>query len=148
MQSKRLVCVAIIFVALSSATPASARDTEVSLSARAAAESELGRSALYNIPFYMKGQPHPKVASKLLEIRSGQSTRGMFRSDEDSCNVAFLSAIKVLQERAQESGADAIVNVVSITRNKLTESATDFRCVAGTAVVHVGLRGDIVKLEK
>jgi hypothetical protein len=52
----------------------------------------------------------------------------------------------VLQERAQDEGGDAIVDIVSITRRKKTESASEFRCVAGALIVHVGLRGTIVRL--
>lgn len=127
--------------------PASARDTDVMLNAKAAAESETGKAALFSIPFYMKDQKHPRVAKKLIEVSTNQSTRGAFRSDEKSCEVAFLSSMKVLQQKTQEAGGDAIIDIVSITRGKQTESPTDFRCVAGTMVVHVGLKAQIVKLE-
>lgn len=129
------------------AAPASARDTEVILDAKAAAESEQGKAALLDIPFYMKGQEHPEVVKKLIQVSANRSTRGVFRSDEDSCRVAFLSAMIVLQERAQTEGGDALVDVVSITRGKLTESPTEFRCIAGSTVVHVGLKAKIVKFK-
>jgi hypothetical protein len=130
------------------ATPAEARDTEVLLSAKTAAESELGQSALFDVPFFMKGEKHPPVENEIKQVSTNQSTRGAFRGDDSSCRVAFLSSMKVLQSRAQDAGGDAVIDIVSITRHKKTESSTDFRCVAGTFVVHVGLRGTIVRLKK
>jgi len=127
---------------------AQARNTEQNFPAKEAAESELGKAKLFSIPFYLKGQKHPRVKKTIFELSTDQSTRGIFRSDEDSCRVAFLSAIRALQNKAQEKGGDAIIDIVSITRGKQTESATDYRCVAGSTVVHVGLKGKIVKLAK
>ena len=80
-------------------------------------------------------------------MNTSRSTSGAFRSDETSCKVAFLSAAKALQQRAQEAGGDAVVDIVSTTRKSQTEDATNFRCVAGTWVVHVGLKGRVVKLK-
>ncbi len=148
MRSHRSTLFVAMIFSLLVAVPASARNTEVILPARAAAESEMGKAALFGIPFYMKGQKHPKVVKELLEIQTQQSTRGAFRSDDASCNVAFLSAMKVLQRRAQQQGGNAIINVVSTTRNKQTESPTNFRCVAGAFVVHVGLKAQIVTLQE
>ena len=126
---------------------ATARDTDVLISANGVITSDHGKSFLFDIPIYMKGVEHPRVAEKLRQVMTNQSTRGAFRSDDASCRVAFLSAAKVLQERAQAAGGDAVIDVVSITRHRETEDATSFRCVAGTFVVHVGLKGLIVKLE-
>jgi uncharacterized protein YbjQ (UPF0145 family) len=126
---------------------AQARETELLLSAKEAAESETGKAKLYSVPFYLKGQSHPSVAKTISEMTTENSTRGAFRADDESCQVAFLSAIRELQSEAQEKGGDAVIDIVSITWEKQTESATEFRCVAGTFVVHVALKGTIVKLK-
>ena len=63
-----------------------------------------------------------------------------------SCQVALLSALRELQEIAQNDGGNAITEIVSITQGKQTESATEYRCVAGGMVVHVGLKAKIVKI--
>ena len=138
-----LVTLALALAPLS----AGARETEHNLRAEDAKQSELGQAKLFDVPFYMKGQKHPAVAKVLSEVTTEQSTRGAFRSDEASCQVAFLSAVRELQTRAMDKGGDAVVDIVSITWDKKTESATDYRCIAGTWVVHVGLRGKIVKLK-
>jgi uncharacterized protein (DUF779 family) len=127
---------------------AQARDTEHFYPAADAKDSELGQQQLFEVPFYLKGQQHPKVSKTISEIDTQRSTRGAFRSDGASCEVAFLSAMKVLQQRAQEKGGNAIIDVVSTTRGKQTESTTDYRCVAGSVIVHVGLKGKIVELAR
>ena len=143
----RRVTFALLFAVLALLPmTAQARNTEQFFPAKEAAESELGKAKLFSVPFYLKGQPHPKVKKTIFELSTDQSTRGVFRSDEDSCRVAFLSAIRALQNTAQEKGGDAIIDIVSITRGKQTESSKDYRCVAGATVVHVGLKGKIVEL--
>ena len=38
--------------------------------------------------------------------------------------------------------------ILTATRGERTESATDFRCVAGGVIVHVSLKGTIVTIAK
>jgi len=125
---------------------ASARNTEVILPVKGAVESDT-KGHLLDVKFFMKGAGHPAVAKKFVTVSASRSTRGAFRSDEDSCNVAFLSSLRALQDRAVTEGGDAIIDIISVTRNVTTESETEFRCVAGSAVVHVALKGTIVKLK-
>jgi hypothetical protein len=134
----------LLALALLLAAPAQARDTEHFFSAAEAAESDVGKAKLLDVPFYLRGQEHPAFGRELLEMSTEKSTRGAFRTDLTSCRVAFLSALIALQQRAQAESAAAIVDIVSITRGKETESATDYRCIAGTTIVHVGLRGKLV----
>ena len=123
-----------------------ARDTEVLLPVAGAVQSDVD-SHLTDVRFYMKGTKHPAVAKEFAIVSVSRSTRGVFRSDAASCRVAFLSSMRALQDRVAQEGGDAIIDVVSMTRGKLTESTSDFRCIAGFAIVHVGLKGTIVKLE-
>lgn len=144
----RFVALTALALLLIAPIGAQARETTHNFSVKDAAESELGQAKLYDVPFYMKGQKHPRVNKVVFEVSTEQSTRGAFRSDDDSCQVAFLSAIRELQNTAREKGGNAIVDIVSVTWNKETESSDEYRCVAGTFVVHVGLKGKIVKIAK
>jgi uncharacterized protein YbjQ (UPF0145 family) len=144
----RASLVAIVMALVLVPLVAGARETEHLLPVKDAVQSDLGKTRLFSTPFYMKGQKHPRVAKVVYETNTEQSTRGAFRSDEASCQVAFLSAIRELQQLAVEKGADAIVDVVSTTWGKKTESATKYRCIAGAFVVHVGLKAKLVKLAK
>lgn len=126
---------------------AQARNTEVLLPADEAATSERGTSYLLGVPFYLKGQPGAPTGKPLSNITSRQATRGAFRSDAASCRVAFLTALRKLQEHASQSGGDAVVDIVSVTGDERTESPTHYRCVAGAVVVHVALEGKVVDLD-
>lgn len=131
-------------LAVLTAVPADARNTEHLFDVKDAIDHGTGNANLLDIPYYMKGQAHPGVAKKIGTWTSNRSSRGAFRSDEASCQVAFLSALIRLQERAKSEGGNAIIDIVSVTRNTRTESATQYRCVAGGIIVHVGLEGTVV----
>lgn len=125
---------------------AEARETEHFFEVSQAVTSKLGRTKLLDVPFYMKGQEGaPEATQQLGTWTQERSSRGGLRGDKKSCDVAFLSAMIALQESAKKDGADAIINVVSATRGKTTESPTHYRCVAGAAIVHVAVSGDVVK---
>jgi hypothetical protein len=145
MKISFVVLTSILFVAW--ASDVAARNTEHNLSAKEAAASDLGQEKLLDVPFYMAGQKHPGVAKEVGEWTSNRITRAAFRSDEASCQVAFLSAIIALQERALEEGGNAVVDIVSITGDKETKSASQYRCYAGATVARVALRGTVVKLK-
>jgi len=145
---QRMLFLGMVLALVLAPLAASARETEQVYDVAEAKTSPLGQERLFSIPFYMKGQKHPRVASVVAESTTEQSTRGIMRSDNDSCQVAFLSAIRELQKRAEDRGADGVIDIVSVTWKKQTESATQYRCVAGTWVVHVALKGKIVKFAK
>lgn len=127
---------------------ADARETEHTLSIKEAVEGETGKERLYSTPFYFSGHSHPAVAEEVEIVSAEHSTHGAFRSDEKSCEVAFLSAIRELQAEALRKDADGIVDIVSIAFGKELDSPTNYRCVAGAFVVHVGLRGKLVNFSK
>lgn len=124
-----------------------ARATEHFYSVEEAVQSSLGKQKLLDVSYYFEGQKHPTPKSVIGKWSSNRSTRGAFRSDAESCQVAFLSALIALQERAAEEGGNAIIGIQSITRGKTTSSPNQYRCVAGATVVHVGLEGQVVKLK-
>ena len=143
----RLAVASILVLMLGTAGVANARNTEHFLPVKTAVESALGKERLLAVPYFFKGQKHAPAKKTLGEWTTNKQSRGAFRSDEASCEVAFLSAMIQLQKRAQAEGGDAIVDIVSITRGKETTSTTDYRCVAGSMIVHVGLKGTVVNLK-
>lgn len=123
---------------------AEARDTEVFVDAHAAAESEQGQPFLLDVPFALKGETAP-AGKPLKEATVSRASSGLMRSDQSACTSAFLDALKVLQKMALDSGANAIIDVVSVTRDVVTESDREIRCVAGTTVAHVALRAKLIQ---
>ena len=140
-----LLC-GFFFVLASSA--AYARTTFHDLEAKQAAESGIGKAKLLDVPYYMSGQKHPKMGRDLGVFTANRRTNAFGKSDEEACKIAFLSAIISLQTRANKMGADAVVEIKSITKHNDLESDTNYRCAAGAFVANVALTGRVVAFEK
>jgi hypothetical protein len=130
------------------APPASARNTFHDLDAARAKAEGYGRENLLDVPVFMAGEEHGAVAQDLGVFRANRSTNAANKPDAEACQIAFLSAVIALQAKARALGADAVVDVRSITKNNPLESATQYRCVAGAFVANVALSGRMVKLAK
>jgi len=124
-----------------------ARDTELLIEAKEAVERQ-AKGDLLDVPYFMKGQKHPKIKKKIGHWTSSRKGRGAFQSDLDACSRTFVTALKTLQQRVQREGGNAIVNITSYTRDVPYEDKSKFRCVAGSIIVHVALEGDVVVLDK
>ena len=144
----RIILVLIIFlVLLFSAATTFARDTEVLVDGKEAVDRQ-AKGDLLDIPYYFKGQDHPAVKKKIGNWRATRKGRGAFQSDLDACSRTFVTALKSLQERARREGGNAVINIISVTKDMPYEDPAKFRCIAGSVIVHVALEGDIVELEK
>lgn len=113
-----------------------------------ARDGELGQQKLLDVPFYMAGQSHGRVVKSLGVFKSNRRTNAVGRSDEAACEVAFLSAIISLQQRARNEGGNAVIDIRSITKNNGLSSNSKYRCAAGFAVANVALEGRVVKLAR
>ena len=51
-----------------------------------------------------------------------------------------------LERRAQQLGANAVVNIVSYYKKDVMSSTTEFECHAGAIIAGVALKGDFVKI--
>jgi uncharacterized protein YbjQ (UPF0145 family) len=129
-----------------STSAAFARNSEVLIDAQEAVVKQ-GNGDLLDIPYYLKGHYHPPVLKKIGHWRSTRKGNGAFKSDDDACRRTFVTALKSLQERAQQEGGNAIINIVSVTKGTHYENATQIRCIAGNIIVHVAIEGDVVVLK-
>ena len=107
-----------------------------------------GKESVGPMPFYLQGQKHPKEVESLGEMKTDKRTRAAGRPDEHACSIAFQSAIIQLQRRATALGANAIVDIRSVTGGVVFESDSVFRCAVGNIVANVALTGRAVKLAK
>lgn len=133
---------------LFASTEANARSTFHDLSVKEASESKIGKAKLLDVPFYMSGQRHAKTARDFGVFTANKRTNAFNKSDEEACAIAFLSAIISLQNRATKLGANAVVDIKSITKHNDLVSATQYRCAAGNVIANVVLTGRIVKFQK
>jgi uncharacterized protein YbjQ (UPF0145 family) len=146
-QMANMMSVAVLILCLTIGSPAYARDTRHLLPIAVAMDVRDAQDKLDgSVKFYFGDQPPPKVATVLGSDVSNRKTNAFGKSDEKACNWAFLSAMVALEKRAQQLGANAVINIVSYYNKKVMSSATEFECHAGAIIAGVALKGDFVKV--
>lgn len=131
------------------AAHASARDSvEEFLIADAMSSADAKNILGEQIKFYFGDQATPKVIKEITETSYLRKTNGANKSDKDACTWAFLSVMKELKQKAQNMGANAVVNIRSNYLNNPTSSTETFKCASGMLMSSVNLVGDIVVVEQ
>ncbi len=145
---KKMLSVSLLLaVALASPLTAMAADTVVMLPiAGAMAANDAQKRLGDSVKFYFADQPTPQVLSHIISDRTSLRTNGFGKSAEKACNWVFLSAMLQLQKRAQEVGANAVINIVSNYNNNEMASQTEFECHDGAIMAGVAFKADFVKL--
>ena len=142
-----MVSMAILTLCLAIGLPAHARDTRHLLPIAVAMETKDAQDKLDgSVKFYFGDQSAPQVLTMLGSDVSNRKTNAFGKSDEKACNWAFLSAMVALEKRAQQMGANAVINIVSYYNKKVMSSATEFECHAGAIMAGVALKGEFVKI--
>lgn len=147
--NKRIAATATAAVLLLASTAAAARDTRLELSLQELLDSAQARDAGIDgsVRFYLAGQPHPAVKTRLGGDVANRKTNGVGKSDEESCRWVALSALKALQESARARGANAVIDIVSYFRKKEFSSPTHYECYAGNIMSGVAFKGTYVKID-
>lgn len=124
---------------------AQAKDEVLTLPLGDLLTTDKAKNTLHKIPVYFAGQSHPKISNNWGEVTTSRKTNAVGKSDKEACEWVLLSALKVLQEAAQQRGYDAVVNIRSNYRHNEFSSATEFQCGSGNIIAGVALKGDLVK---
>jgi len=101
-----------------------------------------------DIAFYWGKQKYPAVEKKFGNYKSSKRTNAFGKNREDACAWAMASALDALQDRAVREGGNAVINIQSNIKNMAESSETTYNCLAGSMMVNVALKGDVVKLAK
>ncbi len=146
---KTKTCTLIAILALAS-TPALAREDHVKLSIQQAlTKSKTYKTTLEpDIKLYFGSQKTPAVAKRIGEWTANRKTNASNKSDQDACDIAFISAAAALQERARRENGNAVINIKSFYKNQNSGSPTEYICGAGKVVAGVSLRGTVVTIKK
>src|SRR4051812_32770768 len=146
---KHLLAIASIATA-AAVSFAHARDDRLKFPVDAAiSKSQLYRDKVDpSISLYFGGHPTPRVIRKIGEWTSNKKTNAANKSDQEACEIAFISAALSLQDRAKKEGGNAVINIRSVYKNDNVESASEYLCGAGTFMAGVALRGTVVTLKK
>ena len=142
--------VTIVVLALGAIAPAEARDDKHMFSIKSA----LGKREQYkeklegDIALYFGKQKTPAVEKQIGEWTSNKKTNGFNKSDQEACDIAFISAAAALQDRARREGGNAVINIRSVYKKEDVASETEYLCGSGATMSGVALRGTVVKLGK
>jgi hypothetical protein len=147
MSKMSLTVVLIAAMACAAAQPAAAADRWNELDVAAAIAAGRAEGVLDgSVSFHFRGAAAPAVLERHGEATTSRRTNGVGKSDETSCQWVMLSALKALQDAAKARGANAVVDIVSMTKNEEFASATEYRCAAGGLMSAVALRGEYARV--
>ena len=76
---------------------------------------------------------------------SNKKTNSVNKDASTACQIAFLSAVKSLQDRAVREGGNAVTNIHSFYDKVPEWSETTYRCKDGHLMSGVALRGTVIK---
>jgi len=140
----------ILLIALVVALPAAARDDRLKFPVQGAlAKGQNYKEKLDpQVKLYFGKPSKLKVAKTIGEWTSNKKTNAFNKTDQEACDIAFISAAVSLQDRAKREGGNAVINIHSVYKNDKFESASEYMCGAGTTMAGVALRGTVVTLGK
>jgi len=140
------VLIAIGIAVLVFSTSSMARDDIGKYQVKSLLASEKAKKALSDMPLYFGTQDHPASTEKYGEVMTNKKTNAAWKSDQEACEWAMLSALKALQQRAAKEGMNAVVNIQSYYKKREFISETEFECGAGAIMAGVTLKGTLVKI--
>ena len=144
----KTIAIAATFALLAAASTAQARDTRVEQSLQDLVNSPQAREAGLDgsVRFYLAGQQHPAVSSRMGEDVGNRKTNAANKSDEEACRWVTLSVLKAFQDGAKARGANAVIDIVSYYKKREFRSATNYECYAGSFVAGAALKGTYAKI--
>jgi len=147
---KTILAASVSVLAVLTFSVAQARDDRLMFPVKdAMAKGETTKDRLdHEIKMYFGKQATPPVEKKIGEWTSNKKTNAANKSDQEACEIAFVSAAIALQERAKREGGNAVINIKSVYKNENVENNTEYLCGAGTFLSGVALRGTVVTLKK
>lgn len=141
MKHSAKIAIALATIVLAACAP---RDTVHYYSIQEALNSPEAKDVLNpNIKLYF-GKPAPGRVVKA-GLVSNRKTNNANKSDEKSCQWAFLTVVKQFQDRAAKEGASKVGNIISFYKKNPYKSTTQYECHSGNLMSGVALKGDIVR---
>jgi hypothetical protein len=138
---------AALLLALMATAPAQARDDRLLFDIEVALSSPEGKDRFDNtVQFSFADRPYPQPVQSLGTHQSERKVFAPVRTDDVACKLAFIEALAALRDAAKVVGANAVVEIKSIYKNREFRSETQYECRAGYTVTGVALEGRLVQL--
>ena len=77
---------------------------------------------------------------------SERKTFSPTRTEREACDQSFVEALAALRDAARAAGANAVVEIKSLYKNREFRSPTEYECRLGYFAAGVTLEGTLVKL--
>ena len=98
------------------------------------------------IRFYWTGQTAPAPLQTFKIHTSERKTFSPTRTEREACDQSFVEALAALRDAARDAGANAVVEIKSLYKNREFRSSTEYECRLGYFAAGVTLEGTLVKL--
>ena len=98
------------------------------------------------IRFYWSGQAAPAPLQTFKIHTSERKTFSPTRTEREACDQSFVEALAALRDAARAAGANAVVEIKSLYKNREFRSPTEYECRLGYFAAGVTLEGTLVKL--
>ena len=143
------LAIALLALLLLVVPEADAADRRVELPLQALLTSQEARDAGIDgsVRFFLAGQSHPSVSSRMGEGVSNKKTNAFGKSDETACRWVMLSVLRAFQDSAKARGANAVVDIVSYFKKNTFSSPTHYECHAGALMAGVALKGTYARID-
>jgi hypothetical protein len=103
---------------------------------------------LEGVKYFFGDQAHAEIVREFGDDYTNPKTNAFGKKDAVACDWVMLSAMLALQRRAQQLGANAVINIRSNYKHNLVSSTTEFTCGAGAFVAGVSLIGTFVTIDQ
>lgn len=145
--SPMLFRAAALVAACALAAPAHARDERLLFDIDKALSSPLGKDRFDDtVAFYFAERAYPQPLQTFGIHTTERRTFAPIYTDLEACDRVFIEALAALRDAAKAAGANAVVEIKSIYKNREFRSETQYECRAGYVVTGVSLEGRLVKL--
>jgi hypothetical protein len=98
------------------------------------------------IQFFWAEQDTPAAEQSFSIHTAERKTFLPTRTEQDACDKSFIEALASLRDAARKIGANAVVGIKSLYKNREFRSATQYECRLSYFAASVTLEGRLVKL--
>jgi len=99
------------------------------------------------VRFYWSGQETPPTEQAFAVHTSERKTFAPTRTERQACDESFIEALAALRDAARAAGANAVINIKSLYKNREFRSATQYECRIGYFAAGVTLEGKLARIE-
>jgi uncharacterized protein YbjQ (UPF0145 family) len=139
--------IAAVFFNAFGMSPAGARNDTLEMTiADALATPDAQQKLDGSVKFFFGDTAHPAVVHSFGYLATNQKTNSVNKSAKRACEWAFLSALLRFQKRAEQLGANAVVDIHSYYDKHDVSSNVSFECHDGFLLTGVALRGNFVRI--